>query len=84
MSIDEVEQTPVDGLFERSDVATPADDTMQWRAALLQMVNWGGFGGLTVVPLRGDAPPEPEEPADLFDDDADPDGTTAGETAGEM
>ena len=55
MSIDEVEQTPVDGLFERSDVATPADDTMQWRAALLQMVNWGGFDGLTVVPLRGDA-----------------------------
>lgn len=32
----------------------------------------------------GDALPEPEEPADLFDDDADPDGTTAGETAGEM
>ena len=32
----------------------------------------------------GDAPPEPEEPADLFDDDADPHGTTAGETAGEM
>src|SRR4051794_1683192 len=55
MSIDEIEQTPVDGLFERSDVATPADDTMQWRAALLQMVNWGGFDGLTVVPLRGDA-----------------------------
>lgn len=55
MSIDEIEQTSVDGLFEREDVATPADDTMQWRAALLQMVNWGGFGGLTVVPLRGDA-----------------------------
>ena len=55
MSIDEIEQTPADGLFERSDVATPADDTMQWRAALLQMVNWGGFDGLTVVPLRGDA-----------------------------
>jgi uncharacterized protein YPO0396 len=55
MSIDEIEQTVVDGLFERKDVATPADDTMQWRAALLQMVNWGGFGGLTVVPLRGDA-----------------------------
>lgn len=56
MSIDEIEQTTaVDGLFERSDVVTPADDTMQWRAALLQMVNWGGFGGLTVVPLRGDA-----------------------------
>lgn len=55
MSIDEIEQTAVDGLFERRDVATPADDTMQWRAALLQMVNWGGFGGHTVVPLRGDA-----------------------------
>ncbi|MCY4726372.1 hypothetical protein NYO98_08785 [Nocardioides sp. STR2] len=55
MSIDEIEQTPADGLFERSDVATPADDTMQWRAALLQLVNWGGFGGHTVVPLRGDA-----------------------------
>lgn len=55
MSIDEIEQTTVDGLFERRDVATPADDTMQWRAALLQLVNWGGFGGLTVVPLRGDA-----------------------------
>jgi uncharacterized protein YPO0396 len=55
MSIDEIEQGAVDGLFERRDVATPADDTMQWRAALLQMVNWGGFGGLTVVPLRGDA-----------------------------
>lgn len=56
MSIDEIEQqTAVDGLFERRQVAAPADDTMQWRAALLQMVNWGGFGGLTVVPLRGDA-----------------------------
>ena len=55
MSIDEIEQSVVDGLFDRKDVATPADDTMQWRAALLQMVNWGGFGGLTVVPLRGDA-----------------------------
>ena len=55
MSIDEIEQTAVEGLFERTDVATPADDTMQWRAALLQLVNWGGFGGLTTVPLRGDA-----------------------------
>ena len=33
----------------------PADDTVQWRAALLQLVNWGGFGGLTTVPLNGDA-----------------------------
>jgi uncharacterized protein YPO0396 len=44
-----------DGLFSEHTVATPADDTMQWRAALLQLVNWGGFGGLTTVPLRGDA-----------------------------
>jgi uncharacterized protein YPO0396 len=55
MSIDEIEQAPVDGLFEREDVATPSDDTVQWRAALVQLVNWGGFGGLTTVPLRGDA-----------------------------
>ncbi|NYE38601.1 uncharacterized protein YPO0396 [Nocardioides cavernae] len=55
MSIDEIEQTAADGLFARRDVDTPADDTMQWRAALLQLVNWGGFDGLTVVPLRGDA-----------------------------
>jgi uncharacterized protein YPO0396 len=54
MSIDEMEQVP-DGLFEQKDVATPADDTVQWRAALLQLVNWGGFSGLTTVPLRGDA-----------------------------
>ncbi|KRF11633.1 hypothetical protein ASG90_16245 [Nocardioides sp. Soil797] len=37
------------------EVANPVDDTVQWRAALLQLVNWGGFGGLTTVPLRGDA-----------------------------
>ncbi|UUZ58670.1 ATP-binding protein [Nocardioides sp. B-3] len=59
MSIDEVEQIhddgTVDGLFEHGVVAAPADDTMQWRAALLQLVNWGGFGGLTTVPLRGEA-----------------------------
>ncbi|WP_109508666.1 ATP-binding protein [Nocardioides speluncae] len=57
MSIDEVEKVveePGDGLFEQAVVATPADDTMQWRAALLQLVNWGGFGGLTLIPLRGD------------------------------
>ena len=51
MSIDEV----VDGLFEQQVVATPADDTVQWRASLLQLVNWGGFGGLTTVPLAGDS-----------------------------
>jgi uncharacterized protein YPO0396 len=55
MSIDEIEQVGADGLFEQQVVDTPADDTVQWRAALLQLVNWGGFGGLTTVPLRGDA-----------------------------
>ena len=45
---------PTDGLFDASVVTTPSDDTMQWRAALLQLVNWGGFSGLTSVPLRGD------------------------------
>lgn len=55
MSIDEIEQVASDGLFEQQVVETPADDTVQWRAALLQLVNWGGFGGLTTVPLRGDA-----------------------------
>ncbi|WP_107705895.1 ATP-binding protein [Nocardioides allogilvus] len=59
MSIDEIEQIEddgtVEGLFDRGVVATPADDTVQWRAALLQLVNWGGFGGLTTVPLRGEA-----------------------------
>lgn len=44
-----------DGLFDRGVVATPADDTVQWRAHLLQLVNWGGFGGLTTVRLGGDA-----------------------------
>ena len=53
MSVDETEQVG-DGLFEQQDVVTPKDDTVQWRAALLQLVNWGGFGGLTTVPLRGD------------------------------
>ncbi|WP_067438960.1 ATP-binding protein [Nocardioides jensenii] len=51
--VDESEHS--DGLFTRAEVATPTDDTVQWRAALLQLVNWGGFGGLTTIPLRGDA-----------------------------
>ena len=56
MSIDETEQVDErSGLFEHQVVATPGDDTMQWRAGLLQMVNWGGFAGLTTVPLGGDA-----------------------------
>lgn len=53
MSIEEIEQVN-DGLFESEVVTVPADDTVQWRAALLQLVNWGGFSGLTTVPLRGD------------------------------
>ncbi|GAA4753423.1 ATP-binding protein [Nocardioides endophyticus] len=57
MSIDETERVggASEGLFEQQVVATPSDDTVQWRAALMQLVNWGGFGGLTTVPLRGDA-----------------------------
>ncbi|WP_364515985.1 ATP-binding protein [Nocardioides sp. LML1-1-1.1] len=55
MSIDEAEQVDETGLFEKQVVATPGDDTVQWRASLLQLVNWGGFGGLTTVPLGGDA-----------------------------
>ncbi|WP_137293557.1 ATP-binding protein [Nocardioides dongxiaopingii] len=68
MSIDEVEHVedvdghgeheeagePGEGLFDERVVSAPADDTVQWRATLLQLVNWGGFGGLTSVPLRGD------------------------------
>ncbi len=59
MSLDQVDghidDEATDGLFEREVVDTPADDTVQWRASLLQLVNWGGFSGLTTVPLRGDA-----------------------------
>lgn len=55
MSIDEALEAATDGLFAQAEVSTPADDTVQWRAELLQLVNWGGFGGLTRVPLAGDA-----------------------------
>jgi uncharacterized protein YPO0396 len=58
MTIDQIGQVDddtTDGLFEQRVVATPTDDTVQWRASLLQLVNWGGFTGLTTVPLRGDA-----------------------------
>lgn len=47
-------QVDDDGLFGEHVVSTPVDDTVQWRAALMQLVNWGGFGGLTTIPLRGD------------------------------
>ncbi|TIC81524.1 hypothetical protein E8D34_17740 [Nocardioides sp. GY 10113] len=50
-----VDDGSLEGLFDRREVALPEDGTVQWRAALLQLVNWGGFGGLTTVPLRGDA-----------------------------
>ncbi len=53
MSVDE--QVDSTGLFAEETVAAPVDDTVQWRASLLQLVNWGGFGGLTTVPLAGDA-----------------------------
>ena len=58
MSIDldtELDHETGEGLFDRAEVATPADGTVQWRASLMQLVNWGGFGGLTQVPLGGDA-----------------------------
>lgn len=57
MEIDETDagERSSEGLFERQVVAMPTDDTVQWRATLLQLVNWGGFGGLTTVPLGGDA-----------------------------
>ncbi|GAB3763106.1 uncharacterized protein YPO0396 [Nocardioides ginsengisegetis] len=44
-----------EGLFEQGLVDHPTDDTVQWRATLLQLVNWGGFVGLTTIPLRGEA-----------------------------
>ncbi|HEU4567291.1 MAG TPA: ATP-binding protein, partial [Marmoricola sp.] len=53
--LDETLEPDTDGLFEEELVAAPADDTLQWRAELLQLVNWGGFSGLTRIPLHGDA-----------------------------
>ncbi len=44
-----------EGLFAQGVVATPSDDTLQWRAELLQLVNWGGFSGRVQVDLHGDA-----------------------------
>ncbi len=49
------EVVPGEGLFAQRIVATPSDDTLQWRAELLQLVNWGGFSGRVKVDLRGDA-----------------------------
>jgi uncharacterized protein YPO0396 len=56
----EVEQVPTivvagDGLFASQLVEAPSDDTLQWRAELLQLVNWGGFAGRARVDLHGDA-----------------------------
>jgi uncharacterized protein YPO0396 len=50
-------ETPAggEGLFAQGIVATPSDDTLQWRAELLQLVNWGGFSGRVKVDLHGDA-----------------------------
>ncbi len=44
-----------EGLFARRIVAAPSDDTLQWRAEVLQLVNWGGFSGHVTVDLHGDA-----------------------------
>ncbi|HEU4514968.1 MAG TPA: SbcC/MukB-like Walker B domain-containing protein [Nocardioidaceae bacterium] len=44
-----------EGLFARETIELPSDDTLQWRAELLQLVNWGGFSGRVEVDLHGDA-----------------------------
>jgi uncharacterized protein YPO0396 len=44
-----------EGLFAQGIVAAPTDDTLQWRAEHLQLVNWGGFPGRVTVDLHGDA-----------------------------
>ena len=43
------------GLFDEDVVLTPSDDTLQWRAEVLQMVNWGGFSGRVSIDLHADA-----------------------------
>ncbi|WP_114422190.1 ATP-binding protein [Nocardioides houyundeii] len=43
------------GLFAHELVANPTDDTLQWRAELFQLVNWGGFSGRAAVDLRADS-----------------------------
>lgn len=53
--LDDTLDPDTEGLFEERVVAAPADDTLQWRAELLQLVNWGGFSGLTRIPVAGDA-----------------------------
>ncbi|MGZ4436862.1 MAG: ATP-binding protein [Nocardioidaceae bacterium] len=52
---DEPSRQEGEGLFAPGVVATPSDDTLQWRAELLQLVNWGGFSGRVQVDLSGDA-----------------------------
>ncbi|WP_122818254.1 ATP-binding protein [Nocardioides pantholopis] len=44
-----------EGLFVEAIVQAPSDDTLQWRAEQLQLVNWGGFSGSVAVDLHGDA-----------------------------
>jgi len=41
-----------DGLFAEEVVSRPSDDTLQWRAEVLQLVNWGGFSGRTRIELH--------------------------------
>lgn len=58
-ALDEYDDVPAaddgEGLFEQGVVAAPSDDTLQWRAELFQLVNWGGFSGRVTVDLHGDA-----------------------------
>ncbi|WP_185995794.1 ATP-binding protein [Nocardioides campestrisoli] len=51
---DEDEAAHSDGLFAHESVATPSDDTEQWRIETLQLVNWGGFSGRVAIDLSGD------------------------------
>ena len=44
-----------DGLFDEQSVTAPSDEAEQWRADVLQVVNWGGFGGHHSVDLSSDA-----------------------------
>ncbi len=53
-TLDEDEAVHSDGLFAHESVATPSDDTEQWRVETLQLVNWGGFSGRVAIDLSGD------------------------------
>jgi uncharacterized protein YPO0396 len=55
LEADPAEPADGSGLFDEAVVALPSDDTLQWRAEVLQLVNWGGFSGRTRIELHRDA-----------------------------